>query len=450
MSKTLLSKILIRNDTTANWTANSTVVLGKGEIGIEWTTDGAAKLKIGDAVTTWANLSYYGNLITISGTGNTVVNAAQDATGTLTLTLGNRIESIVGSGVITASTSSNATTVSHSASGVTAGNYGNTSAQTPAFGGAFKTLYAVVNATGHVTSIAERSVTLPTLPADLVYDADIANMVTTSGTLISGQILTGDGTKATQASGYTISTAIGSTPSATAVPTEVAVVNKIEQTIGDMDAMVLVGSINGNGVIEAHNTTVVKQAIVDGTTNISGLTAYSAGWTWKVTSAGTITGIGTVEPGDQVIASNDFSTAYSASDWFIVQANVDVFVGASTTAAGTVGLVPAPAIMSSASDFKFLRNDGAWQTIAVPTIYTFTIQTSTTAANSNTVSVTYNPSSGAATYTIYKMKGADGTNPGYQGLVPAPAAADNNSMLFGDGTWVDTLVLDGGNSTTTY
>ena len=43
--KTLKTRILLRNDSAANWEANKTTVLKKGEIGIEIDTN---KMKIGD------------------------------------------------------------------------------------------------------------------------------------------------------------------------------------------------------------------------------------------------------------------------------------------------------------------------------------------------------------------------------------------------------------------
>ena len=89
---TLKTKLYLRNDTTANWTANATVVLGKGEVGIEWTESGAPKIKIGDGATAWSALPYYGGSFTVTGTGNTIVDASYDsATGVLTLTKGNRL-----------------------------------------------------------------------------------------------------------------------------------------------------------------------------------------------------------------------------------------------------------------------------------------------------------------------------------------------------------------------
>ena len=52
-------------------------------------------------------------------------------------------------------------TISHANSGATAGNYGDSSAQTPGYGGTFKVPYVSVNATGHVTGISEHTVTIP-------------------------------------------------------------------------------------------------------------------------------------------------------------------------------------------------------------------------------------------------------------------------------------------------
>lgn len=66
---------------------------------------------------------------------------------------------------------------------------------------------------------------------------------------------------------------------------------------------------------------------------------------------------------------------------------------------------------------------------------TLLIQTSTAAATSATVSVTYSATGSDKTITIPKMKGATGSAVGYQGLVPAPAAGDNAKFLRGDGTW---------------
>lgn len=54
------TRIALRNDSTANWQANSDVVLMKGEMGVEFTDAGETKMKLGDGLKTWAQLDYFG------------------------------------------------------------------------------------------------------------------------------------------------------------------------------------------------------------------------------------------------------------------------------------------------------------------------------------------------------------------------------------------------------
>ena len=60
MAKTIVAKLLTRNDTAANWTS-ANPVLSKGEIGIETDTN---KFKFGDGITVWNSLSYAGISLT--------------------------------------------------------------------------------------------------------------------------------------------------------------------------------------------------------------------------------------------------------------------------------------------------------------------------------------------------------------------------------------------------
>lgn len=53
------------------------------------------------------------------------------------------------------------TAISHATSGVTSASKGDTSAQTPTWGGTFKVPSGTVNATGHLTSFADHTVTIP-------------------------------------------------------------------------------------------------------------------------------------------------------------------------------------------------------------------------------------------------------------------------------------------------
>ena len=57
---TLNTRIVIRNDSTTNWLTNESAVLLKGEVGIEFLTDGKVKIKVGDGVKTWTQLPYFG------------------------------------------------------------------------------------------------------------------------------------------------------------------------------------------------------------------------------------------------------------------------------------------------------------------------------------------------------------------------------------------------------
>ena len=56
----LITRIILRNDSTANWLANSSAVLSRGEVGFEFTESGQAKMKVGDGLTAWTNLPYFG------------------------------------------------------------------------------------------------------------------------------------------------------------------------------------------------------------------------------------------------------------------------------------------------------------------------------------------------------------------------------------------------------
>lgn len=58
MSKTLNTRIKLRNDETANW---GDQVLLQGEVGFEFTETGKKKMKVGDGTTPWNELEYFGS-----------------------------------------------------------------------------------------------------------------------------------------------------------------------------------------------------------------------------------------------------------------------------------------------------------------------------------------------------------------------------------------------------
>lgn len=55
-NKTLNSRIVLRNDSAANWLTNKNQVLLKGEVGIEFQEDGTLMIKVGDGTATWESL----------------------------------------------------------------------------------------------------------------------------------------------------------------------------------------------------------------------------------------------------------------------------------------------------------------------------------------------------------------------------------------------------------
>lgn len=60
---TLNTRVVLRNDSAGNWLAadvDSNLVLLKGEIGIEYDAAGKVKMKVGDGVTNWSALKYFG------------------------------------------------------------------------------------------------------------------------------------------------------------------------------------------------------------------------------------------------------------------------------------------------------------------------------------------------------------------------------------------------------
>ena len=104
-------------------------------------------------------------------------------------------------------------------------------------------------------------------------------------------------------------------------------------------------------------------------------------------------------------------------------------VGATSTKAGTHGLVPAPA---AGDQNKFLMGNGTWADVAQEnTTYTFSA-----ALNGNKLVVTITPSEGEAqTFDVPAMVGATAGAAGTAGLVPAPGTGKQDSFLKGDGTW---------------
>lgn len=140
--------------------------------------------------------------------------------------------------------------------------------------------------------------------------------------------------------------------------------------------------------------TIAKAASATNATNATKATQDSAGQQINTTYVKSVTASGrtvTVTKGDgKTLTFQTQDTTYGNMG------------GASTSAAGKAGLVPAP---SQGNANRYLRSDGTWQ---VP-------------PDTNT--------------TYSDMKGATSSTAGTHGLVPAPATGANNRYLRSDGTW---------------
>ena len=112
-----------------------------------------------------------------------------------------------------------------------------------------------------------------------------------------------------------------------------------------------------NALQTAVASSLIFKGVVSSAAEIATLTNYKQGWTYKANAAFTISSVGTIEAGDMIICVSDYSSGYRASDWTVVQNNVDTMVGATSTKAGARGLVPVPAAGDSE---KYLKGDGTW------------------------------------------------------------------------------------------
>lgn len=92
-------------------------------------------------------------------TTNTTQLAAHTYNETMTLAAGNKWVQFAGTN--SGSNNADVLTVAHSLSGATAGDYGDSSAQTPDYGATFNVPYISVDAAGHVTEISSHTVKIP-------------------------------------------------------------------------------------------------------------------------------------------------------------------------------------------------------------------------------------------------------------------------------------------------
>lgn len=535
-NNTLKTRILICNDTSANWTTSEKVLL-KGEMAIEFLTDGTPKFKVGDGTNTFAALPY------ATMTSSEVTTAITNAVNAAKHTHANKATLDAIEVALTNALKKNYDTAyTHS-----------TQAHAPANAQANVIETVKVNGTALTPTSKAVNVTVPTKLSQLTNDAGYkttdnnttyslgANASAANGN--AAITLTGsDGTKpsvtikgtgattvTTDANGAVIvnstntvythpnSGVIAGTYKSVTVNAQGHVTSGSNPTtlagygitdaaakshthgnadITSLDASKLTGTIDiarlPQGALErltivtddtarfaltkdkvqlgdtvkVSSTGKMYYVVDESKLNVeAGYEVYTAGSATSVPWAGITGKPNTFSPSSHTHTISAITGLQSALDG--KAANTDM-KGATADAAGTHGLVPAPA---AGNQGKYLRGDGTWQT---PTNTTYNAATTTTAGlmsaadkskldgiaqNANnyvhptTSGNKHIPSGGSAgqilrwsadgtavwgadnNTTYSKFKGASASAAGGDGLVPAPAAGDQTKFLKADGTW---------------
>lgn len=367
-----------KHDTSTNFN-NANKLYLEGEFLVETDT---GKVKIGDGTLGYKSLPY-----TI---GTRVPEGAKFTDTTYT----------AGTGL-----SLNGTSFSISNSGVTAGSYGPSQDSSVGFGDSIDVPYISVNSRGQITSADSRSITLPSEPTPTSIGAEPAFAKNTAFNKnfgsAAGTVCQGNDSRLSNARPASDVSAWAKEPNKpTYTPTEVGVV----------------GTAPTSGQV----------AVFDGTTGkikSTGFTIASsvpsgAKFTDTTYSAATSTVLGLVKVGYTESGKN-YPVELDADDkmfvnvpWTDTDTTYSVFTGATTTAAGTTGLVPAPTVGQST---RYLCSDGTWN-IPTGTIYN----------GSTTISV--KPSTTDGEYNIYLVALFPGTTS--QSVGPSASGTINFGSAF--------------------
>ena len=160
-------------------------------------------------------------------------------------------------------TSSGTRTISHATSGATAGSYGDSAAQTPAYSGTFKVPYITIDTYGHVTGISDHTVKIPA-----AYSLPTASASTLGGVKVGTNLSISNGVLSATNTTYTAGTNVSISTS-----------NEISATDTTYTAGTNV-SISSSNVISATDTTYT---FADGTNSFTVTPSGGTAQTVKVT-----------------------------------------------------------------------------------------------------------------------------------------------------------------------
>lgn len=396
-----------KHDTSTNFN-NANKLYLEGEFLVETDT---GKVKIGDGTLGYKSLPY-----TI---GTRVPEGAKFTDTTYT----------AGTGL-----SLNGTSFSISNSGVTAGSYGPSQDSSVGFGDSIDVPYISVNSRGQITSADSRSITLPSEPTPTSIGAEPAFAKNTAFNKnfgsAAGTVCQGNDSRLSNARPASDVSAWAKKPNKpTYTPTEVGVIGTAPTSgqVAVFDGTT--GKIKSTGFTIASSVpsgakftdTTYSVFVKSGTGAKSGLVPTppaTAGTTkflredavWAtlptannpsitISQNGTIKGKFTLNQADsETIALTD--TTYSE------------FTGATTTVAGTNGLVPAP---TSGQSTRYLCSDGTWS-IPTGTIY------------KGSTAISVKPSTTDGEYNIYLVALFPGTTS--QSVGPSASGTINFGSAF--------------------
>lgn len=365
-----------KHDTSTNFN-NANKLYLEGEFLVETDT---GKVKIGDGTLGYKSLPY-----TI---GTRVPEGAKFTDTTYT----------AGTGL-----SLNGTSFSISNSGVTAGSYGPSQDSSVGFGDSIDVPYISVNSRGQITSADSRSITLPSKPTPTSIGAEPAFAKNTAFNKnfgsAAGTVCQGNDSRLSNARPASDVSAWAKEPNKpTYTPTEVGVI----------------GTAPTSGQV----------AVFDGTTGkikSTGFTIASsvpsgAKFTDTTYSAATSTALGLVKVG-YTESGRNYPVELDADDKAYVNVpwedtTYSVFTGATTTAAGTSGLVPAP---TSGQSTRYLCSDGEWS-IPTGSIY------------KGSTAISVKPSTTDGEYNIYLVALFPGTTS--QSVGPSASGTINFGSAF--------------------
>ena len=138
-------------------------------------------------------------------------------------------------------------------------------------------------------------------------------------TISSGSIASGNSNFVTGGTVYSTTSTLApkASPAFSGTPTAPTA------TAGTNTTQIATTAFVKNAVDTAVTGAAAYQGVVNAGSAISSLSDYKAGWYWVIGTAGTYVGE-TCEVGDMIFCKNDYSSAYSASDFDVVQTNLDL------------------------------------------------------------------------------------------------------------------------------